>query len=223
MSDDALRQRLLDGLSSLQLALPESVIDGLLAYLAMLVKWNKTYNLTAVRDPQEMVTKHLLDSLSVVPHLPQGRTIDVGTGGGLPGIPLSIVFPERDFVLLDANGKKTRFLVQVKAELGLSNVTVVHERVENYRPDVTFDGVITRAFASVADMLAGSRHLLSQSGQFLAMKGEVPKEELDSLTNGFSLQQVIPLKVPGLEQEQRHLIVIGRDSDSGSEPREEGV
>ncbi len=217
MSSEALRQRLEAGLQTMQLELPESVVERLLAYLAMLAKWNKAYNLTAVREPLEMVTKHLLDSLAVVPYLPGKRIIDVGTGGGLPGIPLSLVFPERNFTLLDANGKKTRFLVQARAELGLKNVTVVHERVENYRPEQPYDCVITRAFASVADILTGSRHLLADNGQMIAMKGEVPEEELTALPEGYRLVEVISLKVPGLEQEQRHLLCIGRDTDSGSE------
>ncbi len=217
MDNEQLRQRLVSGLQAMKLELPESTIEGLLAYLQMMVKWNKAYNLTAVRDPLEMVTRHLLDSLAVVPHLTAQRVIDVGTGGGLPGIPLSIVFPERAFTLLDANGKKTRFLVQVKAQLGLDNVTVVHERVENYHPDTPFDCVITRAFASVADILTGSRHLLAEDGEMLAMKGEVPQAELEALPKGFHLDEVIPLQVPGLEQEQRHLLRIGRDRDSGSE------
>ena len=215
MSD--LRIRLESGLKAMQLELPESVVDALLAYLAMLAKWNKVHNLTAVRDPMEMVTRHLLDSLAVVPHLPGKRIIDVGTGGGLPGIPLSLVFPDRDFTLLDSNSKKTRFLVQAKAELGLKNVTVVHDRVENYQPAHPFDCVITRAFASVADILTGSRHLLTRDGQMMAMKGEVPEQELAALPEGFHLNEVIALRVPGLEQEQRHLLRIGRDNDSGSE------
>ena len=217
MSSDALRQRLTSGLQSMQLELPDAVVERLLAYLAMLIKWNKAYNLTAVRQPLEMVTRHLLDALAVVPHLPGGRIIDVGTGGGIPGIPLSLVFPERDFTLLDANGKKTRFLVQAKAELGLVNVTVVNQRVEEYHPGQPFDCVITRAFASVADILTGSRHLLAKNGQMVAMKGAVPESELVTLPEGFHLMEVIPLRVPGLEQEQRHLIRIGRDNDSGSE------
>ena len=215
MSD--LRATLESGIKAMQLELPESVVEGLLAYLAMLAKWNKVHNLTAVRDPLQMVTRHLLDALSVVPHLTGQRIIDVGTGGGIPGIPLSLVFPDRDFVLLDSNGKKTRFLVQAKAELGLKNIAVVHDRVENYQPDQRFDCVITRAFASVADILTGSRHLLTPDGQMMAMKGEVPEAELAALPEGYHLLEVIPLTVPGLEQEQRHLLRIGRDKDSGSE------
>jgi 16S rRNA (guanine527-N7)-methyltransferase len=206
-----LRAKLDAGLKKLGLELPEAVCEGLIAYVELLAKWNKAYNLTAVREPGEMVTRHLLDSLAVVPHFHAVRAIDVGTGGGLPGIPLALVFPERQFVLLDSNSKKTRFLVQAKAALGLDNVTVVHSRVEEYRPKRVFDAVITRAFASVADILTSSRHLLAPGGEFLAMKGLVPAEELANLPPGFHLEEVIVLKVPGLEQEQRHLLRFGQD------------
>jgi len=205
-----LRERLDAGLEKLGLELPAGVRNGLIDYVELLAKWNKAYNLTAVRDPQEMVTRHLLDSLAVVPHLRGKHIIDVGTGGGLPGIPLALVFSEREFVLLDSNSKKTRFLVQAKAALGLDNVTVIHSRVEAYQADRQFDTVITRAFASVADILTGSRHLLTPQGEFLAMKGAVPDEELSELPQGFHLIEVIALRVPGLEQEQRHLLRIGQ-------------
>jgi len=205
----ALRDKLDAGLAKLGLDLPDPVRDGLIAYIELLAKWNKAYNLTAVRDPAVMVIRHLLDSLAVVPHFHARRTLDVGTGGGLPGIPLALVFPEREFVLLDSNSKKTRFLVQAKAALGLENVTVVHERVEAFQDDRLFDCIITRAFAPVADILTGSRHLLAPNGEFLAMKGVVPEEELAALPQGYHLIEVIPLRVPGLEQEQRHLLRIG--------------
>ncbi|MGM0594903.1 MAG: 16S rRNA (guanine(527)-N(7))-methyltransferase RsmG [Pseudomonadota bacterium] len=205
-----LRTKLDQGLVQLGLELPEAVRDGLVAYVELLGKWNRAYNLTAVRDPTEMVTRHLLDSLAVVPHLSGQRVIDVGTGGGLPGIPLALVFPERQFVLLDSNSKKTRFLVQAKSALGLENVTVVHSRVEAYEPETRFDAIITRAFASVADILAGSRHLLTPQGEFLAMKGTVPEAELAEMPEGFYLLEVVALAVPGLEREQRHLLRIGR-------------
>lgn len=203
-----LRKKLDKGLERLGLDLPEAVRDGLIAYVQLLAKWNRAYNLTAVRDPAEMVTRHLLDSLAVVPHLEGERIIDVGTGGGLPGIPLALVFPERRFVLLDANSKKTRFLIQARAVLGLENVEVVHARVEQYHDESPFDCIITRAFASVTDILTNSRHLLTRNGEFLAMKGVVPDEELAALPQGFYLDEVIPLRVPGLEQEQRHLLRI---------------
>ncbi|MFO7593594.1 MAG: 16S rRNA (guanine(527)-N(7))-methyltransferase RsmG [Pseudomonadota bacterium] len=206
-----LRTKLDAGLERLGLDLPEAVRDGLIAYVELLAKWNRAYNLTAVRDPAEMVTRHLLDSLAVVPYLTGQRVIDVGTGGGLPGIPLALVFPGRQFVLLDTNSKKTRFLVQAKAALRLENVTVVHARVKEYRDDQLFDCIITRAFASVADILKGSRHLLAPDGEFLAMKGAVPEAELAELPQGFCLKEVIALKVPGLEKEQRHLLRIDRE------------
>ncbi len=205
-----LRHKLDAGLAKLELDLPEAVREQLIAYVELLAKWNKAYNLTAVRDPAEMVTRHLLDSLAVVPHFHGQRTIDVGTGGGLPGIPLALVFPERQFVLLDSNSKKTRFLIQAKATLGLENVTVVHERIEAFQDDVGFDCIITRAFAPVADILTGSRHLLTPKGEFLAMKGAVPEQELAAMPQGYQLIEVIPLRVPGLEQEQRHLLRIGQ-------------
>ncbi len=215
-----LRTRLDAGLERLRLELPESVRDGLITYVQLLARWNKAYNLTAVRDPLEMVSRHLLDSLAVVPHFHAKRIIDVGTGGGVPGIPLALVFPDREFVLLDSNSKKTRFLVQARAALGLQNVTVVHSRVEDYLPEQRFDAVITRAFASVADILTGSRHLLEPGGEFLAMKGLVPADELANLPAGFQLEEVIALKVPGLEQEQRHLLRIVV-SDKSAERQEE--
>jgi len=214
-----LREKLDAGLAKLGLNLPEGVRGDLVAYVELLAKWNKAYNLTAIRNPDDMVTRHLLDSLAVVPYVQGEYIIDVGTGGGLPGIPLALVYPERRLVLLDSNSKKTRFLVQAKASLGLENVTVVHSRVEEYRPERQFDVVITRAFASVADILTGSRHLLTPQGEFLAMKGAVPEEELVELPQGFHLIEVIALKVPGLEQEQRHLLRIGRDTTA--EGREE--
>ncbi len=205
-----LRHKLDAGLAKLELDLPEAVREQLIAYVELLAKWNKAYNLTAVRDPAEMVTRHLLDSLAVVPHFHGQRSIDVGTGGGLPGIPLALVFPERQFVLLDSNSKKTRFLIQAKATLGLENVTVVHERIEAFQDDVSFDCIITRAFAPVADILTGSRHLLTPKGEFLAMKGAVSEQELAAMPQGYQLIEVIPLRVPGLEQEQRHLLRIGQ-------------
>lgn len=208
---DKLATELERGLEALELDLATAVRHALLEYVALLHKWNRAYNLTAVREPQEMVARHLLDSLAVVPHLRGERIIDVGTGGGLPGIPLSLAFPEKRFVLLDANSKKTRFLVQAKAVLGLDNVEVVHARVEEYADESSFDCIITRAFASVADILIGSRHLLTPDGEFLAMKGAVPEAELAALPQGFHLMEVIALRVPGLEQEQRHLLRIGKE------------
>jgi len=203
------RQKLADGCEALGLQLTPEILDRLLEYLALLIKWNNAYNLTAVRDPGEMVTRHLLDSLAVAPHLTGQRIIDVGTGAGLPGIPLALLFPQRQFVLLDSNGKKTRFLVQVKATLGLDNVTVVHSRVEEYRPSEPFDTVIARAFAALTDILALCHHLLAAGGTVLAMKGGAT--EAEAVPAGFRLAEIITLKVPGLMHEQRHLIRVMRD------------
>lgn len=199
--------RLVQGIAALGLTLDSAQQERLLAYLALLVKWNKAYNLTAIRDPLEMVTKHLLDSLAVLPHLHGTQVLDVGSGAGLPGIPLAIADPAREFTLLDSNGKKTRFLLQAKGELGLSNLSVVHSRLEQYRPGQLFDTVTARAFASLADMTAGTAQLLAPGGSLLAMKGEFPQAELDALPLGFVVREIIALTVPGLEA-QRHLVRI---------------
>ena len=178
---------------------------SLLGYLALLSKWNRAYNLTAVRDPGEMVTRHLLDSLAIAPYLTGRRLIDVGTGGGLPGVPMAILFPDREFHLLDSNGKKTRFLFQVKTALGLDNMTVHQARVESFHSEAPFDAVLSRAFASLEDMVSGCRHLLGEGGHFLAMKGAYPREELDAVAGECRVEAVHPLLVPGLG-EQRHLV-----------------
>jgi 16S rRNA (guanine527-N7)-methyltransferase len=198
---------LAQGIAALGLPLDAAQQERLLAYLALLVKWNQAYNLTAIRQPLEMVTKHLLDSLAVQPYLYGTRVLDVGSGAGLPGIPLAIADPAREFTLLDSNGKKTRFLLQAKGELRLSNLSVVHSRLEQYRPGQLFDTVTARAFASLADMTAGTAHLLAPGGSLLAMKGEYPQDELDALPPGFVVREIIALTVPGLEA-QRHLVRI---------------
>jgi 16S rRNA (guanine527-N7)-methyltransferase len=176
-------------------------------YLELLARWNRAYNLTAVRDPEAMVVRHLLDSLAVAPHLRGERLIDVGTGAGLPGVPLAICYPEREFHLLDSNGKKTRFLFQVKTALGLDNMAVHHQRVESYRPERLFDAVLSRAFASLEDMVSGCRHLLAPDGCFLAMKGALSPAELAGCESLCRLEHRVPLTVPGLN-EQRHLVVL---------------
>jgi 16S rRNA (guanine527-N7)-methyltransferase len=182
--------------------------EQLLAYLGLMQKWNKAYNLTAIRDPQQMLVRHLLDSLAVVPHINSDELIDVGSGGGLPGIPLAILFPEQSITTLDSNSKKTRFQNQVRIELGLNNLKVIHGRVEAVQ-DRQFGQVISRAFASIVDMVSLSHALLAEKGVFLAMKGRYPDAELAELPPQYVLQQSYELHVPGLDEE-RHLLVLGR-------------
>ncbi|MPQ76471.1 16S rRNA (guanine(527)-N(7))-methyltransferase RsmG [Hydrogenovibrio sp. JE_KL2] len=174
----------------------------LVDYLALLRKWNKVYNLTAIRNEQEMFVKHLLDSLAVAPFIDSERLIDVGTGGGLPGIPLAILFPERQIDLLDSNSKKTRFLIQAKAELGLQNTQVFHMRVEDYQPETLYDGVVSRAFASLDDMLHWTGHLLKEEGYWWAMKSQKTQDELAQLPNFARITQVFELQVPHLQAER---------------------
>ncbi len=201
------RSRLVDGANQLGVSLIEPQSSQLLSYLTLLNKWNKAYNLTAVRNPEEMLTRHLIDSLSIVPWVKGENIIDVGTGPGLPGIPLAILFPETRFTLLDSNGKKTRFLTQCKLEMGLGNVTVVHGRVEEFKPQQPFDQVISRAFSAIENMVGWCSHLVDDRGQFLAMKGVFPEEELTSLPDGYKVEQSHSLEVPGSDGE-RHLIII---------------
>ncbi len=204
---------LVRGAQALGVELSEGQQQQLLAYLALLIKWNKAYNLTAVRDPDEMVSRHLLDSLSVVPFVAgAGRTwLDVGSGGGMPGVPLAIMFPDRGFTLLDSNGKKTRFLTQVKLELKLANLEVVHSRVEQFQPAEAFEGITSRAFSSLEDFANWTRHLGNTETRWLAMKGVQPDDELQRLPADFHLDACHVLKVPGC-QGQRHLLILRRTS-----------
>lgn len=200
-----LEQRLRDGLGQLGLDATHHQVDTLMRYLGGLAKWNQAYNLTAVRDPEQMVVRHLLDSLAVVPHSGQGRLIDVGTGAGLPGMVLAIMQPERPITLLDSNGKKTRFLRQMAVELGLPTVTVVQARVEAHRD--RYNVISSRAFASLADMVNWSAHLLAENGHFLAMKGQLPADEISALPAPYRASNIIRLAVPSLDEE-RHLVCI---------------
>ena len=202
-----LAAQLQQGCNDLQLPLDSGRQQLLLDYLDLLAKWNKTYNLTAVRDTAQMVTRHLLDSVAIAPYLGGQRFIDVGTGAGLPGVPLAIVFPEREFHLLDSNGKKTRFLFQVKTALRLDNMVVHQARVESFRVAQPFDMVLSRAFASLQEMVHGCRHLLAPGGSLLAMKGAHPAQELEATGLERAGVAVYPLTVPGLG-EQRHLVKI---------------
>lgn len=179
----------------------------LVSYVDMLHKWNKAYNLTSVRDPNEMLVRHILDSIVVAPYLQGQRFIDVGTGPGLPGIPLAIVLPDAHFTLLDSLGKRVRFLRQVQHELKLENITPVQSRVEAYPSEPPFDGVISRAFASLNDMVSWCHHLPGEKGRFYALKGQLPGDEIASLPDNFSVESVEKLRVPQLEGE-RHLVII---------------
>lgn len=201
----SIEQSILEGSERLGVRLPAEAADRLGAYLSLLERWNRAYNLTAVRDPEAMVVRHVLDSLSILPWLRGPRVLDVGSGAGLPGIPLAIARPEHEFCLLDSNGKRTRFLIQVAAELRLGNAEVVRGRVEDYRPKAPFDSVVSRAFATLAALVADAGRLCVPGGRLLAMKGVFPDDELARLPSGYSVVGVYPLRVPSLDAE-RHLV-----------------
>ncbi|QCR37716.1 16S rRNA (guanine(527)-N(7))-methyltransferase RsmG [Nissabacter sp. SGAir0207] len=201
-------QKLDSLLNQAGIVLPDQQKNQLLAYVGMLDKWNKAYNLTSVRDPAEMLVRHILDSIVVNPHLQGSRFIDVGTGPGLPGIPLAIVRPDSHFTLLDSLGKRVRFLRQVQHELGLTNITPVQSRVEAFPAEPPFDGVISRAFASLDDMVSWCHHLpAAQHGRFYALKGVRPDDELAAIEGRAGVEQIVRLTVPGLEGE-RHLVIL---------------
>ena len=202
-----LEQRLNQLLAQTNLALSDQQKQQLLALVGLLHKWNKAYNLTSVREPEAMLVRHILDSIVVAPYLNGSRFIDVGTGPGLPGLPLAIVQPDKQFVLLDSLGKRIRFIRQVILELGLKNVVAVQSRVEEFHDEVGFDGVLSRAFASLTDMLSWCHHLPAANGVFLALKGVYPQEELDNLPAGFTFVSGHRLDVPQLDAE-RHLIIV---------------
>lgn len=176
----------------------------MLDYVQLLVKWNQAYNLTAIRDPKEMITRHLLDSLAILPYL-HGKTIlDVGTGAGLPGIPLAIADPSRQFVLLDSNGKKVRFLQQVIAQLQLKQISAVQDRAEHFASSLRFDSIVARALSEVTDIISKTERLLAKDGQWLLMKGRYPEDELKNL---MYKAKVLRIEVPGLAEE-RHLVIV---------------
>lgn len=203
-------QELTEGAKRLSISLDDARKERLLGYLGLLIKWNKAYNLTAVRNPDEMVSRHLLDSLSIMPFIgDEPRWLDVGSGGGMPGIPLAILHPEKQITVLDSNGKKTRFLTQVKIELGLDNLQVVHSRVEAFQPDLPFNGIVSRAFSSLEDFTNWTRHLGDGQTRWLAMKGLHPADELVALPADFHLDSEQALDVPGC-QGQRHLLILRR-------------
>lgn len=196
-----------DGLYQLRLQLDARVQTQLLEYVALLERWNETFNLTAVRDGDQMIARHILDALAIAPYVRGARVLDIGTGAGLPGIPLALAYPDKQFTLLDSNSKKTRFVVQAIGTLGIANVEVVQSRVEKFMPTEKFDTLITRAFSTVAEFLAGARHLAAAGAQFLAMKGVYPAEELAAIPASFRVVSVPALTVPGLSA-ARHLVII---------------
>lgn len=211
--DDALRDELLDGLRAF--ALDPALAGPLLAYLALLARWNRTYNLTAVREPRAMVSRHLLDSLAmhaaVAPLGARGGSLaDLGTGPGLPGIPLAIALPGLRVALVESNGKKARFLREAVRTLGLANARVLESRIEAVDEAGAFDAITARALATLPKILELGGHLLAPGGQLLAMKGVVPEDEVAALPPGWSVARIEPLAVPGLEGE-RHLVVVARD------------
>lgn len=203
----SLSQLLDEGLSALGLDLPASARSTLLAYREELEKWNAAYNLTAVREPAAMVTRHLLDSLAVLPYVGAGPLLDVGAGAGLPGLVLAIARPELAVTSLDSNGKKTRFMRHAVRALGLANAEVAEARVEAYVPAAPFPVVVSRAFASLADFVTGTRHLLAPGGQWVAMKGKLEPAELSALPTGCRIEATHRLRVPGLA-EHRHAVIL---------------
>ncbi len=194
------------GLDELGLVLPAEAVGRLLAYVALLEKWNRIYNLTAIRDPARMVSHHLIDALAVLPHLPEGGLADIGSGGGLPGIPIAIAQPERRVAVNDSNTKKGAFLRQAAIELKLPNLEVHVGRAEEWRPVQRFDGAISRAFAEISSFVAACRHLVKPGGFFVAMKGMHPQGELAQLPAGLHCCEPVRMHVPAVEGE-RHVVV----------------
>jgi 16S rRNA (guanine527-N7)-methyltransferase len=201
------------GLLALGLTLAPETQRSLLDYIALIEKWNRVYNLTAIREPEKMVSHHLLDSLAVAPHLRAKRLLDVGSGAGLPGIPLALTQPAMQVTLLDSNHKKAAFLNQAVMELKLKNAAVCAERVESWHTEQRFDVIISRAFSDMGEFVRMTQHLLAPGGMFAAMKGLHPYEEIDKLPAGFKVKQVLPLAVPGLDG-ARHLALIEMDAAS---------
>jgi 16S rRNA (guanine527-N7)-methyltransferase len=204
-----LEHELASGLEALGLRASGDLERRLLDYVALIAKWNKVYNLTAVRDPAEMIGLHVLDSLAVLPHIAGRTVLDVGSGAGLPGIPLAIARADLDVTLLDSNQKKTTFQQQAAIELRLANVHPVNARVESWEPERFFDVVISRAFAETADFVSNAGRLVAPGGVLAAMKGVYPHEELAAMPPAYRVKSVLPLSVPGVAAE-RHLVLIER-------------
>jgi 16S rRNA (guanine527-N7)-methyltransferase len=198
------------GSRSLSITLTTNQLDLLVSYIEQLVKWNKAYNLTAIRDPLQMIKLHVFDSLAIVESLAKldgRRIIDIGTGAGLPGMILAIIWPHKSIHLLDTNGKKTRFLTHFKHLHQLNNIEVINQRCENYVPDLSYNIVLSRAFSSITDMLLGCHHLVCEDGVFVAMKGTYPQQELDAMPKNYRLLNCDTLQVPGVDA-KRHLLTI---------------
>ena len=196
-----------DGIDAMSLVLSEEQQNLLLDYVERIHKWNKAFNLTSVRDPEQMMVKHILDSLAVAPFLTDQRYIDVGTGPGLPGIPLAIACPDKHFTLLDSLGKRVRFMKQCAYEMKLVNIEPIQSRVEEHVPAQYYDAVLSRAFASLKDMLHWCEHLVDSDGKFLALKGQFPQSEIDEVSSHFRVDTITALEVPDLVGE-RHLVTI---------------
>ena len=206
----ALQQELRQGLEQLGLAANDGQVASLISYLQLLEKWNHHFNLSGIDDIDDMVSMHLLDSLSINAYLQGSIIVDVGTGAGLPGIPLAIMNPEKNFLLIDSNGKKTRFLFQVKIDLQLENISIVNTRIEHYQNQQQIDMVMCRAFSSLEDVVTKSQHLFGKKTKLLAMKGRYPEQELRELPAGFEVSRVIKLEIPGSET-HRHFVEVIRN------------
>lgn len=205
---------LIKALQENNLQVAPHAVEQLTQYLDLIKRWNRVFNLTTITDPREMVYLHLIDSLIIHPFLRGKRFLDVGSGAGLPGIPLAIINPEQEWTLLDKNSKKTRFLTQVCAELKLNNVTAIHARCEDFQPAQCFDNILSRAFGSLRLFTETTAHLLCDEGEFIAMKGKFPQEELDELPAQFLLQKMAPLDIKGIDVE-RHVICLSKQPSRG--------
>ncbi len=211
MDESELRSRLVAGLKELKLELDDKKISQLVQYVGLLGKWNKIYNLTAIRDTEQMLTHHLLDSLTVIPWVSGCKhLLDVGSGGGLPGLIIAIVCPDIQVEMIDIVSKKTAFIRQAAIEMGLQNVTVHTGRVEELSTEKSFDGITSRAFSSIPDFVALTSHLLSEKGRYYAMKGLIPEDEISNLDRQWTTVKIVPLAVPQLDA-QRHLVIIEKN------------